>query len=309
MTMKPARKLWKLPIGGRSLSLSDKKSWLGVLFVSPWFIGFVFLFAVPLVQSLLYSVNTLEVGLEGFDTTFAGLRFYDELFTEHATYTRLLVESLVDLAINIPSIVVFSLFAATLLNQKFRGRVLARAIFFLPVLLATNLITVEQSSDMAMVAQNVSGADGGGALKSTELEALLLQSGFGSGITSYITGSVNRIYEIISHSGVQILIFLAGLQSVSPALYEAAKIEGTTGYEAFWKITFPMVSPLILTNLVYTVIDSYNYNKLSVLISDTAFDALNFSLSAAMSWVYFAVTGIILLALVRLVSTKVFYYD
>ncbi|GIO34095.1 MULTISPECIES: carbohydrate ABC transporter permease [Paenibacillus] len=292
----------------KKLTLSQKKSLLGVLFISPWFLGFVFLFAVPLYESLVYSFNHLTVAMSGFDTEFAGLQFYKEIFYKHPTFNRVLLDAVADLLINIPSIVVFSLFAATLLNQKFRGRVLARAIFFLPVLLATNLLSIEQSSNLAEVAQTVTGG-GDAGLKSSELEALLLQSGFGSGLTMYITGSVNRIYEIISHSGVQILIFLAGLQSVPPALYEAAKIEGTTGYEAFWKITFPMVSPLILTNIVYTVIDSYNYNKLSVLINDTAFKALNFSLSAAMSWAYFAVASIILLILVRLVSRKVFYFD
>ncbi|UVI30155.1 carbohydrate ABC transporter permease [Paenibacillus spongiae] len=293
----------------KSVTLTQKKSLLGVLFVSPWFLGFVFLFAIPLYQSLVYSFNNLAVAIGGFDTEFAGLEFYEEIFYKHPTFNRLLLESIVDLIINIPSIVIFSLFAATLLNQKFRGRVLARAVFFLPVLLATNLLTIEQSSDLATVAQTVTGGVDGEGLKSSELEALMLQSGFGSSITGYITGSVDRIYEIISHSGVQILIFLAGLQSVSPSLYEAAKIEGATSYESFWKITFPMVSPLILTNIIYTVIDSYNYNKLSVLINETAFKALDFSLSAAMSWVYFGVTSIILLILVRVVSSKVFYYD
>jgi len=293
----------------KGLTMSQKKSWIGVMFVAPWFIGFVFLFAIPLYESLVYSFNNLTVALNGFDTKFAGLKFYQEIFYKHPTFNRVLMDSIVSLLVNIPSIVIFSLFAASLLNQKFRGRVLARAIFFLPVLLATNLLSIEQSSDLASVAQTVTGGVDGTGFTSSELETLMLQSGFGSELTSYITGSVNRIYEIISHSGVQILVFLAGLQSVSPSLYEAAKIEGATGYEAFWKITFPMVSPLILTNIVYTVIDSYNYNKLSVLINETAFKALNFSLSAAMSWVYFIVTSIILLILIRAVSTKVFYHD
>jgi len=293
----------------KGLTMSQKKSWIGVLFIAPWFLGFVFLFAIPLYESLIYSFNNLTVALSGFDTKFTGLKFYQEIFYKHPTFNRILVDSIISLLVNIPSIVIFSLFAASLLNQKFRGRVLARAIFFLPVLLATNLLSIEQSSDLATVAQTVAGGVDGTGFTSSELETLMLQSGFGSELTSYITGSVNRIYEIISHSGVQILVFLAGLQSVSPSLYEAAKIEGATGYEAFWKITFPMVSPLILTNIVYTVIDSYNYNKLSVLINETAFKALIFSLSAAMSWVYFAVTSIILLILIRAVSTKVFYHD
>jgi ABC-type sugar transport system permease subunit len=292
----------------KGLTLEQRKSVIGMLFVSPWLFGFIVLFAIPLYDSLVYSINELKVALGGFDTEFAGLKFFNEVFYKHPTYNRLLLESIMDIVINVPSIIIFSLFAASLLNQKFRGRMLARSIFFLPVLLATNLLSIEQSADLAAVAETVTGSDSEG-LQSFELQRLLLESGFGSGITSYITGSVDRIYEIISHSGVQILIFLAGLQSVSPSLYEAAKIEGATPYESFWKIAFPMVSPLILTNVVYTVIDSYNYNKLSVLINETAFKALNFSLSAAMSWVYFAVTSIILIVLVWAVSRKVFYYD
>jgi ABC-type sugar transport system permease subunit len=120
---------------------------------------------------------------------------------------------------------------------------------------------------------------------------------------------VSRIYEIVSQSGVQILIFLAGLQSISPSLYEAAKIEGSTGYEAFWKITFPMISPLILTNLVYTIIDSFISDKTSRLVVETAFKSYNFGLSAAMAWIYFAVIAFVLWITTLLVSRKVFYQD
>ncbi|MGO4695795.1 carbohydrate ABC transporter permease [Paenibacillus sp. 2TAB26] len=296
----------------KSPTLQQKKSRLGILFVTPWFLGFVFLFSIPLYKSFLYSLNTLTLGKGGFDTKYEGFSFYKQLFMSHPTFNRTLIEAISDILINVPSITIFSLFVATLINQKFRGRIFARAVFFLPVLLAAPVLSLENSSEMASIASTITGSsseDGGFAFTSFELQRMLVEAGVGNGIISYITGSVDRIYEIISSSGVQILIFLAALQSISPSLYEAAKIEGTTGYEAFWKITFPMLSPILLTNIVYTVIDSYSTNALSQMITDTAFQTLNFSLSAAMAWVYFLIVSVILLVTMTLVSRKVFYYD
>ncbi|WP_409346506.1 carbohydrate ABC transporter permease [Paenibacillus sp. MBLB4367] len=294
----------------KQLSLEQKKSALGVLFVTPWLLGFVFLFAIPLVQSLQYSLSNLKVEMGGFQKEFVGFQYYQELLFSHPTFNRTLIDSVSHMVVNVPSIIIFSLFAATILNQKFTGRVFARAVFFLPVVLASTVLSLETSTEMSNAAASLTGgAEEGNFLRSFELERMLLESGMGGVFVDYITGSVNRIYEIISSSGVQILIFLAGLQSISPSIYEAARIEGTTGYEAFWKITFPMLSPLILTNVVYTVIDSFNNNKLNQLIMDTAFKSLNFSSSAAMAWMYFAVTSIILSLSVWLISRKVFYYD
>ncbi|GGG18493.1 carbohydrate ABC transporter permease [Paenibacillus aceti] len=301
----------RIPKQHTKLTMNQKKAVLGVLFVTPWLLGFIFLFLIPLYQSFIYSLNTLTLGKGGFDTSYAGFSFYRELFTKHPTFNRTLVEAIMDIVISVPSITIFSLFVATLINQKFRGRVFARAIFFLPVLLAAPVLSLENSSQMTSIAASLTGATEGGGLAFTsfELKRMLLEAGVGSGIVTYITGSVDRIYEVISSSGVQILIFLAALQSISPSLYEAARIEGTTGYEAFWKITLPMISPIMLTNVVYTVIDSYNRNELSVMIKDTAFQSLNFSLSAAMAWVYFLIVSIILLITTGLISRKVFYYD
>jgi len=137
----------------------------------------------------------------------------------------------------------------------------------------------------------------------------MLEVGVSETIVLYLTGAVDRIYQIISESGVQILIFLAGIQTISPQLYEASKIEGATGYEAFWKITFPMVSPLILVNVVYTIIDSFSRNAMTDLIISTGFDNFDFGLSSAMAWIYFAVVMLILLITTYFVSKRVFYQE
>lgn len=296
----------------KKLSLEQKNRYYGLYFILPWFLGFLFLFMVPLIASLRYSLSNLQVTNEGFTLDFIGFANYREALFSHDSYVRTLTESVMNIAVNTPLIIIFSLFFAVILNQKFRGRVLARAIFFLPVILASGIIASIESGDlMQSVVRSANDTTGGGlsVMKNLELTVMLLESGMSPVLVEYLTGAVSRIYEIVSQSGVQILIFLAGLQSISPSLYEAAKIEGSTGYEAFWKITFPMISPLILTNLVYTIIDSFISDQTSRLVVDTAFKSFNFGLSAAMSWMYFAVIALVLWVTTALVSRKVFYQD
>lgn len=296
----------------KRLSLEQKNKYYGLYFILPWFIGFLFLFFIPLLSSLRYSFSNLKVTNDGFTLDFVGWTNFREALFSHESYVRLLTESVVNIAVNTPLVIIFSLFFAVLLNQKFRGRVLARAIFFLPVILASGIIaSIENGDLMQSVVRSANDTTGGGLsiMKNLELTVLLVESGMSVTYVEYLTGAVSRIYEIVSQSGVQILIFLAGLQSISPSLYEAAKIEGSTGYESFWKITFPMISPLILTNLVYTIIDSFIRDETSRLVVNTAFQKFEFGLSAAMGWIYFAVIALVLLITTALVSRKVFYQD
>ncbi|WP_373229829.1 carbohydrate ABC transporter permease [Cohnella sp.] len=297
----------------KRLSLKQKNAWFGVLFAMPLILGMIMLFILPLIQSLLYSFSSINLIDGGFSVDYEGASNYESLFTSNPDYPRRLVESIVDMIVNVPLIIIFGLFAAVLLNQRFWGRPFARAIFFLPVILASSVIANLDISSFVgggAIPTGSSGGDAGGnMLQSFELKKMMLESGFSPVIVNYITGAVDRIYEIISSSGVQILIFLAGLQSISPSLYEAAKIEGATGYESFWKVTFPMMTPLILTNTVYSIIDSFSNSKVNELVSQTAFEIFDFGLSAAMSWVYFLSVSVILFLSVGLISRKAFYYD
>ncbi|MGO4697289.1 carbohydrate ABC transporter permease [Paenibacillus sp. 2TAB26] len=296
----------------RTLSLERKKEIYGVLFVTPWLLGFILLMVIPFVQSLQFSFHKLTLNSEGYSLQYVGLENYRNIFFVDAWYVRSLTEAVTVMALNVPLIIFFSLFTATLLVQKFRGRMLARAIIFLPVVLASGVIAkLDNGNFLAQMIGSASTDMEGNysGLRSIELRPLLFQAGLSRDIVEYLTSAVDRIYQIISSSGVQILIFLAGLQSISPSLYEAAKMEGATGYEAFWKITFPMISPLILTNVVYTIIDSFYDNKMTQMIQDAAFGRLDFGVSSAMSWIYFLVISIILVVSTYLISKRVFYYD
>lgn len=285
-----------------------------MLFLLPWFIGFVFFFLTPLLQSLVFSFQELEPTRAGYDLHFRGFENFNKAISVHPLFNRYLTESVIDMVVNVPLIIFFSLFAAALLNQKFRGRPIVRAIFFLPVILASGVIVSIQEASFMSEFMNQSTSDGvvegtGFILRGVQFEGMLLNSGVSPWIVEYLADAVNRIYEIVSKSGVQILIFLAGLQSISPSLYEASKIEGATGYEAFWKITFPMISPLIMTNVIYSIIDSFSHNAVTKLISNVAFVNLDFGLSSAMSWMYFGTIAAILMVSSYLISKNVFYNE
>lgn len=294
------------------MSLTQKQAALGMLFIMPWLVGFIFLFAKPLLQSIQFSFHKLTVVTTGYELDYVGLQNYKEALFVDATFNRILTDSVLEMVANVPLILFFSLFTAVLLNQKFRGRMAARAIFFLPVILASGAISAAESSGLinligdSQAAQEMGMASG--QFNIFAMYDLLDDIGIPMAMTDYIVDAVLRIYEIITRSGVQILIFLAALQTVPSSMYEVAKMEGATPYESFWKITFPMVSPLLLTNIIYTVIDSFIESPVTETIYKTAFVTQNFGLSGAMSWLYTIVVSLILTVVGIIVSKRVFYY-
>ncbi|WP_440117899.1 carbohydrate ABC transporter permease [Paenibacillus sp. QZ-Y1] len=293
------------------LSLKSRRALLGLAFISPWLIGFIFLFATPLLQSIRFSFSNLSVAPGGYVLDFVGLKNFKDALLVDATFNRILIDSVGAMLLNVPMILFFSLFTATLLNQKFKGRTMARAIFFLPVILASSAVAAAESAGLINLMGDASAvdasADGGASFNVVSIVQMLANVGLPIAYVDYIVEAIMRIYEIISSSGVQILIFLAALQSVPGSMYEVAKIEGATAYESFWKITFPMVSPLILTNVIYTIIDSFAGSPVTQAIYQTAFKTQNFGLSSAMSWLYTLVIGLVLVVVGWVLSKRVHY--
>jgi ABC-type sugar transport system permease subunit len=208
---------------------------------------------------------------------------------------------------------------AILLNQKMAGRGFFRAILFVPVILSTGIMeTIAQTDILATQNGSTQGIDdGSGSSAATELvNAMDLQMLFanmkvGTGIVDYVTDMINNIFEIVNRSGVQILIFLSSLQSISPAIYESCKIDGATSWETFWKITFPMITPMILVNGIYTIIDSFTSesNKVMTFIAGII-DSANADgqvIGTAMSWIYFMIVILIVAVVAGIMSAFVFY--
>ncbi len=298
-------------------SLDAKKARAGWIFVLPFVIGFVILYLPMLVDSIQFSFSKIEViPKAGYELSFVGLDNYaDALFTDAGFVTKL-TSSLQQLVLDVPAIVIFSLFMAIMLNQKMIGRAVFRAIFFIPVILTTGLIDQIDQSNMAMeyMSSGVGEEASSGIISTTDITNLLGDIAIGTQIIDYIVGLVNDIFDIVNRSGVQMLIFLSGLQSVSPAIYESCKMDGATGWETFWKITFPMISPMILVNTIYTVIDSFTSESNVVMKyinqvynNEGTMTANARELSSAMSWMYFLIVLVLIGAVSMLVSAFVFY--
>ncbi len=268
---------------------------IGTLFILPFIIGFLLFMCRPMGESFFFSFNdvTLVPG-QGYDTKWVGIDNYRQALLVDPDYNTKLVEEAGQMVINTIATLVLSFVVAVILNQEFKGRVLCRAIFFLPVILSSGVLPgIEHQNEfydmMAGMAEAMEGSSGVNI--SEALQNLLSVSGVGGKFFDLVFTMIDSIYDIVMASGIQIIVFLSGLQSISPSLYEAADVEGCSAWEAFWKITFPMVSPLLLVNCIYTIIDFFmkNDNEVMELIYQVTYQDFKFGISAAMSWIYFAI--------------------
>jgi len=300
-------------------SLDKKKARAGWIFILPFLIGFLLIYLPIIYDSIKYSFHTIKIlPGGGYELIFVGWFNYQEALFVDPTFVQTLSAGISQLILDIPAIVVFALFMAVLLNQKMVGRAAFRAIFFIPVILTTGLIAqIDQGNQLIeyMGSQTSSIDDGSGQNQVTEIisvmdvEMLFSNMMVGGDLLTYVVGMVNNIFNIINRSGVQMLIFLAGLQSIAPAIYESCEIDGATAWETFWKITFPMISPMILVNAIYTVIDSFTSSTNSVMsyISNVYQQANGNVVSSAMSWMYFLIVIIVISAVAAVMSAYVFY--
>lgn len=294
----------------KRLSFKQRRILAGYLFSLPFLLGFTLFFFYPFIQAFIFSFNELVISREGFVLNFNGFDNYGYILNVHPDFLRIFVETILDTITNVPLVLAFSFFAALVLNQRFKGRFLARTIFFLPVILSAGIIIQMDIDDM--VTQLLHGARNAELIfTGVGLRNLLMNTKLPEGFIEFILGAVDRIPEIIRASGIQILIFLAGLQSIPPSIYEAADVEGATGWESFWLITFPMMSPIILTNAVYTIIDTFltTTNEVVMLVRDEAIMGAGYGVSMAMAVLYFVMILIILGITIKVSSRWVFYQE
>ncbi|MHC1695534.1 MAG: carbohydrate ABC transporter permease [Eubacteriales bacterium] len=301
-------------------SLDKVKSRSGYLFTLPFILGFLVIYIPVVIDSLRFSFNEIKIQPGGgYNLIFVGLDNYMEALFENPNFVRQLTSGVTQLIFDIPSIVIFALFVAILLNQKMAGRGVFRAIFFIPVIISTGIMQrIEAGNEMLSYMGNNEAINTGSTtqqsqvteiISALDIQRLFMNMKIGSDMAQYVLTFVNNIYNIVNRSGVQMLIFLAGLQSIAPSIYESAFMEGASSWETFWKITFPMISPMILVNAIYTVIDSFtnSQNPVMALIETTYEEAGGNVVSSAMAWMYFLVVILIIAAVAGILSAYVFY--
>lgn len=335
------------------LNNQQRKSMWGIIFVIPLLIGFTYFFLIPFILSVVYSFSYVEkfTSVKGLTTIFVGWNNYVYVFKDFSvaidyvayTFPELLLKAFIEIITDLPVILIFSLIMAVVLNSKFAGRTLVRAIFFMPVIFnsqAVDLAVQSRTAMSAIISQNTSKI----FENMFSFKDFLMNANIPVVFVNFLGNASSKIYDIISYSGIQILIFLSAIQSVPRHLYEAAKMEGATQYEMFWKITFPMVSPMLLTTAVYTIVDSYTRSSFikaitkfsdakksttsgshgltgaalekyvqysgEVLDGKTELNQLtNYGIGAALSIMYSIMVILIIAIVLGILSKAVFYYD
>lgn len=295
----------------KKMTYQKRKELWGYGFIGLWLIGTVIFFLIPLVQSLWWSFNKVAIDTGKSVTEWTGLANYAYAINTDEKYMVNLKDTLTETLWKTPLILIFSLFTAVILNQKFRGRTLARAVFFLPVIIATGPVYEIISGDIGRTG-NI-GAGQFSTLFSADLVGELLQFlgiyGISEDMNEMISKIADNIFGIVWSSGIQILIFLGALQNIPKSAREAAVLEGADGWVFFWKITFPYVSPFLVANLIFTVIDTFTspVNTVMKRILTMRSD-FRFGEASAMAWIYF---GIILasIGLTMSVIKKSAYYE
>ena len=283
----------------------------GYLFVLPFLIGFIFLFAKPMVTSIIYSFHDVSVSQAGIEMEPLGFSNYEYALFSDADFVKRFTGSIGTILWNIPIIMFFSMFIALLLNEKFVGRLFFRSAMFLPVIFGTGVILflLQRKGMVASLFESNNSYMVLGHGMQTLLTELMANFGISSSITGKIQYYINNIFDISWKSGIQIILFIIGLQSIPSYLYEVCKLEGATKWETFWKITFPMLSPTILLCLIYTIIDQFNSstNQVIELVEQNMREQIHYA--CAQTWMYSLVVFAFVFVVYRLVAKRVIYLD
>lgn len=282
----------------KQLTNRQREALTGYAFISIWLIGFIFLTMIPLFESLIYSFNRITiVGGEGIRLTFIAFSNYVQMFSTDLTFLSRLQAFIGEMILFVPVMNILAILIAILLNRHFKFRGFFRAIFFLPVIITSGPVIAE------LLRQ------GAGTLPAlTESELLTVLENI---LPPFLNGPMQSLFSqiifMLWFSGVQVVLYLAGLQKLDQSMYEAAQIDGANVWESFWKITLPSLRPMIVVSTVYTIVTlaTFANNPLILWISSTMFNPnLGYGYASSLAWVYFIVIALLLLISTRLITPK-----
>ena len=284
---------------GSGLSFAGKRAMTGRLYILPWFIGFICFFLIPFIEGVVYTVNKLSFGENGVNLSFVGTANYKKLFSD-LDFLKVLSSSLAGMFPRVLIIVFFSLFVALILRGEYKGRTLARAIFFLPVIISSGVVMYVLNGGGGSSAATISSALGDGAsagayVTPIDFSGLLSRLNFPSDVNNLLMGYLSDTFNLIWSCGVQIVLYIAGLQTVPVQLYEVGRVEGATAWESFWYITFPMLGRVTLLVVFYTMVELFveNSELVDSALQDMRWHTIYDSTSAQL-WIYFICVGIII---------------
>jgi ABC-type sugar transport system permease subunit len=301
----------------RKVGLTQRRAIYGYIFILPFILGFILFMIKPLYQSFRMSVSEVVISNQGFVLNWNNWANYIRALTIDPEFNRMVVNSVAQMFYRSLATIVFSFFVALILNQKFKGRTLARSIFFLAVILSSGVLVGLEYNNTLMAQLKATIEESGNSNTITDvLEQILVSNtggvnGISGKVFNILFDIIDSIYDVAMASGIQIIIFLSGLQNISPSMYEAAQMEGCTSWESLWKITVPMVSPLMLVCWVYTIVDFFmkTDNQIMTKINEQMVIQLNYGYSSALAWIYFIVCMLFIGISSLFISKVVYNYD
>ena len=307
----------KLPKKSKNVGLTKRRALYGYIFILPFILGFIFFMIKPMFESLRMSFCEVVISNSGFKLNWNSFANYKRAFLIDPEFNRMLTEAVTQMIYRSLATIVFSFFVALILNQKFKGRAVARSIFFLTVILSSGvLVGIEYNNTLMQQLKATIEESGNSNSITNVLETILVSNtggvnGVSGKVFKILFEIIDSIYEVAMASGIQIIIFLSGLQNISPSMYEAADMEGCTSWESLWKITVPMVSPLMLVCWIYTIVDFFmkTDNKIMEKINTQMVIQLNYGFSSALAWIYFVVCMLLIGLRSFIISKVVYNYD
>ena len=274
----------------------------GYMFIAPWVIGLFLFFLIPIGQSLVYAFSDVKMSAGGLSSKLVGIKNFHYIINEHPKYLDFMMSSLTTIGFSLPAIIIISLVLALILNTKFKGRAFFRGLYFLPVIIASGvvieLLFAVNGNDIVSAGMNE-------AVSSNMIDfgSVILKLGIPGKMAEYLSLVLSNIFDIVWNCGIQIILFISGMQSIPDQLYEVAKVEGCTKWEEFWFITLPMLSRTLTLVLVFTVVEllTTKTNILMELVL-TTINNLEYGVGAAMAWFYFIIIGVVLAAVMFLLD-------
>ena len=292
----------------RRTSASRRRRLTGLLFVSPWIVGVLAFFLVPMGQSVFYMFNDVTVEPGGMKSVYVGGEILQDVLLDDPQNVRMMLTSIAQTLGEVLLIVAFSLIVAVLLNKPFRGRGFCRALVALPIIVSSGVLMQVFKEDLFR--SSIESAAEATVFQGVVLEDSLAKLGLGDEFIGVLTGLVSSILDLIWQSGIQILLFVGGMQSISSSLLEVCEVEGASPWQTFWKVTFPMISPFLLLNFVYAVIDSFTISSNPVIVQiNDYFHNILYANATTMSVAYFLLVLVVVGLATAIISRRVFYIE
>lgn len=278
------------------LTIEQRTALNGHLYVLPFYIGFIFFFLTPIIKSISYVFCNVSFDVTGVLTEFTGLENLKYIFNKDLDFKGNLVTSVTALLWKTPVILILSLLLAMIANINMPGKGVIRSVFFLPVILSSGVVldTIREDDIAGLMMRGSVVSANGSVVSSNSLANMLEQAGLSISIVNLFINISNNIFDLLFNCGIPMLIFLSGLQGISPSLYEASSVEGATAWDNFWKITLPMIMPVALINLVYIIVD--NFASTSNLVMQqvlASVELLKLGEASAMVWVFCVIIAVI----------------